>query len=140
MSVKKAACSRALRQAERFTGKVPAVIMEVRGWSEKLATDSEAAVRAGSQPVPWYPRSLRSFTRQVAQQRCTVQVKADRHVRDVAFAVLQADSVAALREAEIFDTYCADCEPVSYLTGAPVVQRKGFRPLSRLLKGWKRGR
>jgi len=114
--------------------------MEVRGWSEKLATDSEAAVRAGSQPMLWHPRSFRSFTGRVAQQRCTAQVKADRHVRDVAFVVLQADSVAALREAELFDTYCADCEPVSYLTGAPVVQRKGFRPLSRLLKGWKRGR
>jgi len=56
------ACSRALRQAETFTGKIPAVIMEVRGWSEKLATDSEAAVRAGSQPMLWHPWSLISLT------------------------------------------------------------------------------
>ena len=112
--------------------------MELRGWSEKLATDSEAAVRAGSQPLLWHPRS--GQVQGVAQQHCTAQVKADRYVRDVAFVVLQADSVAALREAEVFNTYCADCEPVSYLTGAPVVQRKGFRPLSRLLKGWKRDR
>ncbi|KAK9823021.1 hypothetical protein WJX81_007899, partial [Elliptochloris bilobata] len=57
-------------------GTVPAIFMEVRGWSEKLATDSEAVIKA---------------------ERC---------VRNVTFAALQKESLEALKEAAIFDTYC----------------------------------
>ena len=62
------------------------------------------------------------------------QIKAERHVRNQSFASLQKESLDALREAAIIDTFCADCEPVSYLTSTPVRQWKGFRPIARILR------
>ena len=57
------------------------------------------------------------------------QVKAERVVRSSTFAALQKESLEVLREAAIFEAYCAECEPVSYFTGAPARQRKGWKPL-----------
>ena len=50
-------------------------------------------------------------------------------MRSTTFAALQKESLEALREAAVFDAYCAECEPESYLTGAPVRQPKRFRPI-----------
>ena len=57
------------------------------------------------------------------------QVKAEREVRSTTFAALQKESLEALHEAAVFDAYCAECEPVSYLTGAPIRQPRRFRPI-----------
>lgn len=55
------------------------------------------------------------------------QVKAEREARSITFAALQKESLDALHEAAVFDAYCADCEPVSHVTGAPLPKR--FRPI-----------